>query len=57
VENHAKARPLRHPGLRLREADEDPVGRLRAVGGLDKVEQVGYLDSRRQDATDISPGY
>ena len=31
-------------GLRLLQADQDPVGGLRAMGGLNKVEQVGYLD-------------
>ena len=48
---------MRHAGLRLLQADQDPVGGLRAMGGLNKVEQVGYLDSPRQDGMDVAHGY
>jgi hypothetical protein len=46
AENYSKARPAGHTGLRLREADDDSLRGLRAMGGLNKVKQVGYLDSR-----------
>lgn len=57
AENHAKARPVSHARLRLLEADQDPVGSLRATGGLKKVEQVSYLNSRTQDGSAIANGY
>jgi hypothetical protein len=57
AENHAKARPVSDASLGLWEADQNSVRGLRAVGGLNKVKQVGYLDSSRQGDMDISDGY
>lgn len=57
AKNHTQAGLVPFIGRGWRESDDNPVGEMRAVGGLSEVKQPGLLTRLDQDVTDTGLGH
>src|ERR1019366_3890687 len=57
AKNHTQAGLVPDAGRGWREADDDPVGEMRAVGGFSEVKQLSLLLRLDQDVTATGPGH